>query len=205
MNIFKNILGNVAWKGDDPVRAVTKNFNEGLIKSGDKLLDIGSGFGRNANWLAQNGVDVTAVNIDDEEIKEAKQKAEKLKVNVSYLHADAIELPFPNNSFDIVLDLGCSHMIPSKEGQMKSESETARVLKPGGYLIYFGFSKKHPDYLNKPDNPMFRDLEDIRVMYGNDFDIISNEEGRWRPKPEENRNFSEHVGINVVMKRKSTV
>jgi len=48
---------------------------------------------------------------------------------------------------------------------------------------------------------MFRSLEDVQTMYGNDFEILSHEETRWQPKPEEKRNFSEHVGINVVMKK----
>jgi ubiquinone/menaquinone biosynthesis C-methylase UbiE len=198
----KNRNENIAWKGDEPTKVVIKNFEEGVIKPGDKILDIGSGFGRNANWLAQKGVNVTAINIDDEEIREAKEKGEKLGVNVKYIHADATELPFPNDSFDVVLDLGCSHMIHNKEDQRKAETETARVLKPRGHLIYFGFSKAHPDYLNKPNSPMFRDLEDIQEMYGNDFDILSSQEDRWQAKPEEKRSFSEHVGLNIVLDKK---
>mgnify|MGYP001611051560 CR=1 FL=1 len=197
-----DISGNIAWKGDEPTEVVVKSFNSGVIKPGNKLLDVGCGFGRNANWLAGKGVDVTAVNINDEEIKEAIEKAEKLGVNVYYLYANAIELPFPDNSFDVVLDLGCSHMITDKEGQQKAEMETARVLKPGGRLVYFGFSKNHPDYINKPDSPMFRSLEDIGSMYRDDFEILSREETRWKPKPEEKRKYSEHVGINVVMGKK---
>jgi len=201
--MFNNFSKNIAWKGDEPTEVVIENFNEGIIRSGDKLLDTGSGFGRNANWLAKNGVDVTAIDIDDGEIKEAKEKAKKLGVDINYLHANATNLPFPDNNFNVVLDLGCSHMLPNKESQERAEAETARVLKPGGYLIYFGFSKAHPDYLNKSDSPMFRDLEDIQSLYGKDFDIVSSEENRWQPKPEEKRKFSEHVGINVVMKRKA--
>jgi ubiquinone/menaquinone biosynthesis C-methylase UbiE len=203
MTITMKILGNIAWKGDEPTEVVTKNFEEGVIKPGDKLLDVGCGFGRNSNWLAGKGVNVTAVNISDEEIKDAREKAEKLGVNVNYLYANAIELPFPDNSFDVVLDLGCSHMISDKEDQKKAESEMARVLKSDGRLVYFGFSKEHPDYLNKPDNPMFRNLEDIQAMYGDDFDILSHEETRWQPKPEEKRDYSEHVGLNLVLKRKA--
>lgn len=193
---------NIAWEGDEPTETVIKNFEEGTIKPGNRILDVGSGFGRNANWLAKKGAKVAAVNINDEEIKIGKEKAEKLGVNVSYLHANATELPFPDNSFDVVLDLGCSHMIPDKEAQKKAEAEAARVIKSGGLLVYSGFSKEHPDYINKPNSPMFRDLEDIQAIYGNDFDILSHKETRWQPKPEEKRDFSEHVGLEIVLKRK---
>ena len=117
------------------------------------ILDVGCGFGRNANWLAKKGVNVTAVNIDEKEIKIAREKAEKMEINISYFHANATELEFPANSFDVVLDLGCSHMIPDREGQKKSEAEMARVLKPSGRLIYFGFSKAHPSYISKKSSP----------------------------------------------------
>jgi len=193
---------NIGWKGDEPTEVVKNAFKEGIIKTGDRVLDIGCGFGRNANWLAKMGVKVTAVNIDDGEIRQAKIKAQDAKVNVNYIHSDATLLPFPESSFDVALDLGCSHMISSRGEQEKAMKETARILKSGGRLVYFGFSKNHPSYLKNTENPMFRNIEDIQSMYGGEFEIISHEETRWKPKPEENANFEEHVGINVVMKRK---
>lgn len=93
-------------------------------------------------------------------------------------------------------------MISDKNAQKKAETEVAKVLKPGGRLVYFGFSKEHPDYVNKPDSPMFRSLEDIQEMYDNDFEILSHRESRWRPKPEENAKFSEHVGLEIVLRKK---
>ncbi len=193
---------NIGWKGDEPTEVVKNAFTKGIIKTGDKVLDIGSGFGRNSNWLAEKDAEVTGVNINDDEIKQATIKAQEAQVNVNYIHTDAVSLPFPENSFEVALDLGCSHLIPSKEGQEKAMKEAARILKPGGYLVYFGFSKDHPSYLKNTENPMFRSIEDVKSMYGNDFEIISQEETRWKPKPEENVNFEEHVGINVVMKKK---
>lgn len=196
------ILKNIAWYGDEPTKIVVDVFNKGIIQFDDNVLDIGSGFGRNSNWLAGKGVNVTAVEIDKEEIKESIEKAKKLGVYVNYIMANAIKLPFSDSVFDTILDLGCTHMIADKSDQVSAEFEEARVLKPGGYLIYFGFSKKHPDYKNKPNSSMFRDLEDIKVLYGGDFEIVSCEENRWKVKSDENRNFNEHVGLNIIMKKK---
>jgi len=193
---------NIGWKGDEPTEEVKNAFKEGIIKTGDKVLDIGCGFGRNANWLAKMGPEVTAVNINDDEIRHAKIKAREARVNVNYIHADATLLPFPENYFDVALDGGCSHMIPSRDGQEKAMKETARILRHGGYLIYFGFSKDHPTYLKNTKNPMFRSIEDIQDVYSGEFEILSHQETRWKPKPEENANIEEHVGINVIMKRR---
>jgi ubiquinone/menaquinone biosynthesis C-methylase UbiE len=190
------------WEGEEATKEVKKYFQEGVIKSGDTVLDIGSGFGRNANYLAEQGVKVTAINIDDQELQISKERAEKLGVKVNYYHANATELPFSDSSFDVVMDFGCTHMLPSNEEQKIAEAEAARVLKPEGTLVYFGFSKEHPDAAKKPDSPQFRSLDDIKAIYGNDFDIISSEEARWQPKPEEGANFPEHVGLNIVLKKK---
>ncbi|OGM12393.1 hypothetical protein A2W13_01995 [Candidatus Woesebacteria bacterium RBG_16_36_11] len=204
MNIFAvKTTENIGWKGDEPTEIVKKSFNDGMVKTGDKVLDIGSGFGRNANWLAQKGAEVTGVNINDDEIKHAREKAQESGVNVNYIHADATSLPFPDSSFDVALDLGCSHEIPSKEGQEKAMKEVARILKPGGHLVFFGFSKDHPLYSKNKENPRFRSIDDIKNLYGDNFEIVSQEEARWKPKPEENVDFKEHVGINVVMKKKT--
>lgn len=193
---------NVGWKGEEPTEVVKKTVDEGIIKVGDRVLDIGCGFGRNANYLAEEGAQVTAVNINDQEIAQAKARAHEAGVNIDYLHADATSLPFADASFDAALDLGCSHMIPTRELQEKAAREAARVIKPGGALVFFGFSKDHPSYQKNPAKPMFRSLEDIQAMYGEFFEIVSYEKSRWEPSPQEHANFKEHVGINIVMKRK---
>ena len=92
----------------------------------------------------------------------------------------------------------------SREQQERFEDKAAQLTKPGGMLIYFGFSKGHPSYSRKPDSPMFRDIEDLERLYGADFEILSQSEERWQPKPEENANFSEHVGLNIIMRRKQS-
>ena len=130
---------NIGWMGDKPTEIVRNTFSKGIIKAGDRLLDIGCGFGRNSNWLAGKGVVVTAININDDEIRQAKIKAQELQVKVNYIHANTVSLPFPDSSFEVALDLGCTHMITNRNRQVKAMKETARILTPGGYLIYFGF------------------------------------------------------------------
>jgi len=72
--------------------------------------------------------------------------------------------------FDDILDTGCTH-IYGKETQGRSVLEARRILKTGGYLQYFGFSKEHPEYPRNPNSPQFRDIEDIRGQYGEYFRI----------------------------------
>jgi len=193
---------NIGWHDDEPTEEIVKCFNEGIIKEGERVLDIGCGFGRNSNWLASKGVIVTAVNIDKKEVDEAMAKAVKLGVYVNYFHANATRLPLANNYFDVAIDAGCSHLLPNDKAQLQAEKEVARILKPGGYLIYFGFSKKHPAYKHKPKSPMFRDLNDIEIQFGRDFKIIKVREISWDVKIEEKVNYQEHIGLNILMKKR---
>lgn len=192
---------NVGWKGDEPTDIVKRMYKEGKIKTGDSIVDIGCGFGRNSNWLAGEGVKATGVNINKEELKYAQNRAKKLELEVEYLYANATNLPFNDNFFDVALDLGCSHMISSHEGQKKAMKEALRVLKKKGYLIYFGFSKEHPAYMTSQGKVKFRDIEDIKKMYGKGFEILSTSTNRWKAKKGEG-GFTEHVGIEVLMRKK---
>jgi len=193
---------NAGWRGDKPTEFVIWSFNKRYLKPGDKVLDVGSGFGRNSNWLASKGLMVTGININKNEIRDSIRLSEKHGTKVEYLHANAINLPFNDELFDSVLDLGCSHML-SANLQVKAEKEAFRVLKPGGYLIYFGFSKKHPVYKDKPKSSQFRDLNDLYTLYGEDFNVISSKETCWKPIISEKANFPEHIGLNIVMQKKT--
>jgi 2-polyprenyl-3-methyl-5-hydroxy-6-metoxy-1,4-benzoquinol methylase len=205
MNILKKIFSakkdDVAWQSDEPTPFVIDCYKKGFIKNGNTAIDIGCGFGRNSNWLASHGVNVTAVNIDKDEVFEAKRKAEQLNVTLEYILTDILSLDLKEKSYDVILDLGCSHML-SMSDQLIFEKKVARLAKSGGILIFFGFSKKHPSYDVNNKLVMYRDIDDILKTYGNDFEVISQTECRWKPKPEENSKYQEHVGLNIIMRRK---
>lgn len=193
---------NVAWKGDSPTKLVKEAFERGDIKSGQNVIDEGCGFGRNANFLESQGVYVIGININKEELAVAKNKAIENNLSTNFVEASATLLPIAKSSCDVAIDSGCTHMLSSKEDQIKAEKEQARVVKPGGLLLYFGFSKDHPSAAGNPDSPMYRSLEDIQEMYEEDFEIVRSENIEWPPSPEEGANFDFHRGINVIMRRK---
>lgn len=123
-----------------PSEAVTKFVTflkeKGLPLQGN-LLDVGTGLGRNANWLAHQGFKVTGVDVSDVAILKASQQAKKLKVDVNYKIIDvASGLPFDDNSFDYVTDILVSQLFNSQE-RKKYKGEVVRVLKPGGKLLLY--------------------------------------------------------------------
>ena len=95
------------------------------------LLNVGGSAGAIDNLLADRFSHVVGVDIDDHAIAHAKQSFSK--PNLEFLVADALRLPFGDDSFDVVV---CSHVyehVPDPEIMFQ---EIHRVLRPGG-VCYF--------------------------------------------------------------------
>ncbi len=185
------------WAGDQPTSLATDLVDQNIVKEGSHVLDLGCGYGRNSNWLASKGAIVEAININQTELEEAKKRALENNVDVKYIRANAGELPFVDSSFDVLLDAGCTHMC-DRTTQEKAVREAFRVIKRGGYLQYFGFSKQHPSFKTYPQSPQFRDIEDIQKQYGEFFEIVGTPKRKeWVSKTDR------HVGLEILMKRKN--
>lgn len=100
---------------------------------GKKILDYCCGEGPTSLKLAQEGLQVTGIDISPEQIKKAKEQAQKKGVEdlTSFLVMDGENMKFENNSFDLITCFGVLHHLDIK----KAYSELARVLKPSGKII----------------------------------------------------------------------
>lgn len=100
-----------------------------------KVLDLGSGTGRNANYIAEQGAHVTGIEISPTAVAIAKGEARKLRVQVEYI-TDSFgkKFPFEDNTFDLIIDVTSSNSLDELERKIYL-SEVYRTLKPGGYLF----------------------------------------------------------------------
>ncbi len=109
------------------------------ITDGLKILDCGCGFGGTIASLNErfSNLEMVGVNIDERQLQRARSQVHPLNQNsISFVCADACNLPFEDNSFDVVLAVECIFHFPSRETFFK---EARRVLKPGGYLAICDF------------------------------------------------------------------
>lgn len=106
------------------------------LKTGDVVLDLGSGAGFDA-FLAARKVGksgkVYGVDMTDEMLKKANDNARKGKVtNVEFKKGDIEALPIDDQSIDVVISNCVINLAPNKDKVFK---EIYRVLKPGGRLM----------------------------------------------------------------------
>lgn len=92
------------------------------------FLDIGTG--PLTTIAAKNGLKVTSIDIDEERLDEEKEnaKAEGVFDRIDFVKADALSLPFPDNSFDFAVSYGALHHIDEKDRD-KFVDEALRVAK----------------------------------------------------------------------------
>ncbi|MEX1140170.1 MAG: arsenite methyltransferase [Bacteroidota bacterium] len=105
------------------------------IKSGDTVLDLGSGAGNDV-FVARRivGEHGTVIGVDFTEAMIAKANANKQKLgytNVDFRHGDIEQLPVNSSTVDVVISNCVLNLVPDKT---KAFGEISRVLKPGGHF-----------------------------------------------------------------------
>jgi len=112
------------------------------------VLDVGCGLGGPCRMLAEEyGCNVTGIDLTEEFIQTAEQltKLVKMEDKVHFLQADALQLPFENESFDFAWT---QHVQMNIEDKKTFYAEIYRILKPGGRFIYY-------DVLSADQTPLY--------------------------------------------------
>ncbi len=94
-----------------------------------KLLDVGCGTGRWSRFFAQQGYDVTGVDVSPAMIAVAKARQTP---HCRFDLADAVSLPFPSGSFDAVCAMAVLEFVSDAR---QACAEMMRCVKPGGCLV----------------------------------------------------------------------
>jgi SAM-dependent methyltransferase len=116
---------------------LTVDFARLPVRPGTRLLDLGCGAGRHAFEAARHGARVVALDTDRTELEQvsaiaaAMDEAGEIPAGGSIRAAsgDATSMPFPDNSFDVVIAAEVMEHIPADQSAL---AEVARVLRPGG-------------------------------------------------------------------------
>lgn len=105
-------------------------------------LDIGCGAGLLTNFLASFGHRVSGIDLSEGSLKIAKEK--DITASVNYTAGSAYDLPYENESFDIVCAMDLLEHVDNPE---KVIEEASRVLKKGGLFFFHTFSRNFLSWL----------------------------------------------------------
>lgn len=131
------------------------------LKQGDKVLDVGCGTGTlTMTAMAQVASygEVHGIDAAPEMIEAARRKAAKAGAEVSFQVGLIENIPFPDNSFDIVLSSLMLHHLPGEDLKRLGFSEICRVLKPGGRFLAVDYEPL--------SNPFLRVLFGVLTIHG---------------------------------------
>jgi ubiquinone/menaquinone biosynthesis C-methylase UbiE len=110
----------------------------------DRMLEIGAGTGYFSLNLLRRGIvrEATATDISPGMLDVLQATSTELGLEIETVTADAERLPFADASFDLVLGHAVLHHLPDLEAAL---AQFARVLTPGGTLVFMGEPSRHGD------------------------------------------------------------
>jgi SAM-dependent methyltransferase len=102
--------------------------------AGANVLEVGSGRGGGSSYFARyhQPVQVTGMDYSSEAVAFCHERHRAVP-NLKFVIGDAEKLPFPDSSFDVVVNVESSHCYGNVG---KFFSEVARVLRPGGHFVF---------------------------------------------------------------------
>ena len=129
------------------------------------IIDVGCGIGGSSLYLAEKfGARVTGITLSPVQANRAKERARAagLQAQTDFQVANALAMPFADDSFDLVWSLESGEHMPDK---LKFLQECYRVLKPGGKLIFVTWCHR-PTTLTTPLTAQEqKHLQDIYRVY----------------------------------------
>ncbi len=168
-------LDRIPWNSNKPDSELTELIERKKIVP-RIVLDVGCGTGTDAIYFATKGFDVTAIDISQEAIKIAREKAEKAKVKVNFIAGDFLAVKFDDDTHDFVNDRGFFHIVsPQRRGEFAAKLNM--VLNKQGFYFLRCWSDKQEFESEGTPYRISKDI--INNTFGNYFDIGEIRDIRW--------------------------
>jgi SAM-dependent methyltransferase len=110
---------------------------------GKKVLEIGCGLGTDGAQFALAGADYTGIDLTDAAVDLARRRFDLFNLPGTFRTADAENLDFPDESFDVVYSHGVLHHTPDT---VRAVQEVHRVLRPGGRAVVMLYHRDSYNY-----------------------------------------------------------
>lgn len=135
------------------------------LAPGGRVLCLAEGEGRNAVWLAQQGFDVTGVDLASHGLDKAQRLAAERGVHLTTVVADLASFEFGSAAWDGIVSI-FAHVPP--EVRQRVHAQVLTALKPGGILLLEAYRPQQLEHGTggPPDEARMLDLERLRPELG---------------------------------------
>lgn len=120
----------------------------GLLQQGCSALSVADGEGRNSVWLAEQGLDVTAVEFSAVAVEKARRLAAGRQIAVRFMLADMMATDWPpedlHEAFDWVVGIFIQFVGPQE--RERQFAALKRLTRPGGRILLHGYTPKQLEY-----------------------------------------------------------
>lgn len=148
---LQGIYAQRTYPNEELCRFIGRNYSSySLLKKNNvRCLEVGCGSGANLWMLAEQGFQLTGLDISPASLDIARQALARKNLigNVNLVESCMTTLPFKNNSFNLIIDCFSSYCLPSFEFTIFL-AECFRVLESGSKLFFYTPSKSSDAFLN---------------------------------------------------------
>ena len=159
--------------GTEPSRFL--KLNTEFLTGADTVLAVADGEGRNSVFLAEQGLNVTAMDSSSVGLEKARRLAQERGVQVDFQLADLKGYDWDGAQYDVVAAIFIQFADPAFRAEIFDGME--RVLKPGGMLMLHGYTPKQIEYgTGGPPVPELLYTRDMLADRFSDWEVIRLEE-----------------------------
>lgn len=113
------------------------------LPAGGRVLCLADGEGRNGVWLAQQGLQVTSVDIAEAGLRKARRLADQAGVTIATVHADVTTFDLGTARWDAIVSIFL-HLPPGPRRALHARAVAA--LKQGGVFVFEAYTKEQVAY-----------------------------------------------------------
>jgi cyclopropane fatty-acyl-phospholipid synthase-like methyltransferase len=146
----------IDWHSDEPPRLLVEVVD--ALGGYGRAMDIGCGTGVNSVFMAQHGLQVTALDFVPEALRFGIKRAQRSGVKVDFIAADVTKYETADK-YDLILDSGCFHGFKDRYRLLYRE-RLLNWLSDGGQYVLIHFGRRHALGLIGPRSRTREEIED---------------------------------------------